>query len=84
MKLTQLWLDQVPQLQLWQVQIPQLQSAARNHQATRKRRHMAKIKPELRLAQVSPSYIKLVKACQQSCNKGIRNFMAYQGSEIVL
>jgi hypothetical protein len=56
MKLTQLWLVQVPQLKLWLVQSPQLQSAARNHQATRNRRHMAKIKPELRLAQVSPPY----------------------------
>jgi hypothetical protein len=45
---------------------------------------MAKIKPELRLAQVSPSYIKLIKASQQTCDKGIRNFWAYLGSEITL
>ncbi len=85
-KLTQLWLDQVPQLQVVVVvHSPQLQSDARNHQATRNRRHMAKIKPELRLAQVSPTlYIKLIKACQQSCNKEIRNFLAYHGSEITL
>jgi hypothetical protein len=67
MKLTQLWLDQVPQLQVVVKQMPQLQSAARNHQVTRNRRHMAKIKPELRLAQVSPPYIKLIKARQQTC-----------------
>ncbi len=43
-----------------------------------------KARAEARTGQPSIQYIKLIKASQQSCNKGIRNFSAYHGSEIKL